>query len=510
MKINKNDIESSIIEKINQFDSIIDNFSDEDRSGFLAFNGNKFYIKRTSDVFLKKILSEEDLNNYKSHLYLESGLLKNSFRTNINTNNQSSNRFKSLIVKPVEDVLFKFTSDIVLHKEYLGSVYVFTEKGFLIQYSLKDKKSETAYDLLGTIKKEFSIQNISVYDFISIEAFEGGVLLGTRNDGVFFYDPKSKKLEVKFAEQDVVLIKYLGNDLFVLGMDKIDANIAFYNISGMRIEVANSLKKKLFQMPHLIDSYNGNLFVVGRPYSLDTTKDIVHYWKKDLAGLSYNNLDGKLFPGYDNKNYKPKYITVTESHLYISGLKDNKVLFIWQYDINDLQKPFIEFSFDKFSFEKLSYVDMNEKHFVAAETNNVYFMDIDGKVERNISLNEEIKSIFLTDIDDEFIYITNDKIISVKLPKHTDGDISLNVYSGETNCNNIDIYIKSSTGKEKIVFLDADTLMQIAPFYYGVYNNDIIIKLLGSTSLNILMKIGIPEDSEIEGIVINPNRLFMK
>ena len=89
-------------------------------------------------------------------------------------------------------------------------------------------------------------------------------------------------------------------------------------------------------------------------------------------------------------------------------------------------------------------------------------------------------------------------------------EVVLNIYKGETTCNNIDVFVKSTTGKEKIAFFDEDTMAQITPFYFGVYKNDIIIKLVGTTATNISMKIYIPSDSQVEGVVVNPNRAFMK
>lgn len=509
MKINKNDIDSAIIEKVNQFDELIENFSDEDRSGFLAYNGEKFYIRRTSDVFLRKISSEEELERLKAHLYSEEGLLKNSFSTKMSVSDLASPRFKQLAINAVEEELFKFTSRVILHKEHKGSIYAFTEKGFLIQFDTNEKKSDVRVDIIGGIRSNFAIRELSAYDFLAIEIFDGGAMLSTRNDGVFMYDFEKKTIELKFPESDVVLIKDLGDGTFVLGMDRIDNNIAFYNISGMRIEISNNLRKRSFQMPHLAVSRGDSMFILGRPYSLRTTKDTLHHWRKDLAGISYNGNDGSVFPGYDHKNYNQQYLDITDTHLYISGLKDDGKLFVWQYDLNELQKPFREFSFDKFSFDRLSFVEMNEEHFVAAESKKVYFIDSEGNVTSNLILNDEIRGVFNLS-DKGFVYLSDDKIVSVTVPSKVDGDITLRIYEGENACNNIDIFVSSSTGKERIAFFDEETLEQLAPFYFGVYKTDIIIKILGSTAKKISMRISIPSDSSVEGVVVSPNRLFMK
>jgi len=153
---------------------------------------------------------------------------------------------------------------------------------------------------------------------------------------------------------------------------------------------------------------------------------------------------------------------------------------------------------------------MNESYFVIGESNNLYFLNANGDVEKNLKLNEKIKTVILNEFSDEFFYISDDKIIISKIPEYSEKETILDIYSSEVICNNIDVYLKSSTGKEKIVFFDRDTLNEIVPFYYAVYNNDVILKLLETNSKKISMKIVSPKDSNVEGVVISRNKLFIK
>jgi hypothetical protein len=510
MKINKKDLEPSIIEKVEQFDRIKEGFTSEDKSGFVAFNGNEFYIRRVNDLLIRGIFSEKDIESYKNHLYKESNLEKNSFNSYINEGNVAVSTFKSLSVKPVEQVLYRFTSNIVLHARLNEELFVLTEKGALVRYNLKKRKHEDSFDLLTYIKNNFAIQDVSIYDFLAAEVIPGGVLLSTKNNGVFLYSSQEKTLEIKFVESSVSVMKYLGNNTVVFGVDRVDNNVLFFNLEGQKIESSNVLKRKIYQMPFLIDSSEENLIVVGRPYGIETTKDIVHYWKKDKANVSFNNLDGKIFPGYQNKRYSVRHLTVTKSSVYISGIKEDGKLFIWQYDLEELEKPFNELSFEKFSFKDLSFVDMNESYFVIGESDNLYFLNANGDVEKNLKLNEKIKTVILSEFSDEFFYVSNDKIIFTKIPEYSEKEVILNLYASETLCNNIDVYLKSSTGKEKVVFFDRDTLNEVTPYYHAVHGGDIIVKLLETNSKNISMKIVSPKDSIVEGVVVSKNKLFMK
>jgi hypothetical protein len=510
MKINKKDLEPSIVEKVEQFDKLRQQFTSEDKSGFVAFNGEEFYVKRINDLLIKGIFTEKDIEFYENHLYSEGANEKNSFNSYINSNNIASSSFKALAVKPVEEILYKFTSDIVLIAKSLSVVYVLTEKGALVRYNLAEKKHEQSFDVLSYIRSNFAVVDISIHDFLSIEIIPGGLLLSTKNNGVFFYDSEKKTLEIRFVESGVVSMKYLSNEVILLGIDRVENNLIFFNINGEKIETSSILKRKLYQMPYLLESFEDNLLVVGRPYGINTTKDIVHYWKKDKANISFNNHDGRIFPGLDKKNYLVKHLSVTKTNAYLSGLKDDGKLFVWQYDFDELEKPFKEIIFDRLSLTDLSFVDMTESYFIAGVDNNLYFLNANGNVEKNLKLSEPIKTVSLIEFKDEFFYISKDKIILVKIPEYSDKEVLLDIYSSELSCNNIDVYVKSSTGKEKIAFFDTDTLTEIVPFYYVSYRGNIIIKLLESTAKKISMKIGIPKDSGVEGVVISANRLFMK
>jgi hypothetical protein len=512
MKINKNDIEQGLIDKVNRLDKIVDNFKDEDRASFVAYNGESFYLKRISDLNIRRILSESDLENYKAHLYNQEGLIKNSFTTNFNNENKSASNFKSQIVKAKEELLYTSTGRILLSKRYGSILYFLNDKGILVKYNLTEANSEYAVDLIKETKTNFAIKSIAPYDFLYLEPVSNGILISTVYNGVFFYDFVKKSLEIKFTESNVVVMKHLNNGNVMCGIDRIDGNTVFFDFeSGLKVETSNVLKRKMFQVPHLIDSYKDHLFIVGKPYSLNTTKDLIHYWRKDDANLSFNNADGEVFPGYEHKNYLIKYLTVTDGYAYVSGLKENKELFVWQYDLSKLSEPFKEFSFKNFLFSQLSFVELSEEYFIAADGNRLFYMNSEGGVEKNIQLSESVKDIFFTKDTSEFVMISDQKIIKVTLPdyKH-ESELILNIFESDKDCNNIDIFIKSSDGREKYAFIDTETVSSIAPFYLATYENNTIVKLLGSTAKHIIMKISIPEGTQIEGIVVNANRLFLK
>jgi hypothetical protein len=511
VKISKNELDQELNNKIDRLDGVISNFTNDDKAGFLAYNGEKFFIKRMNDVSLRSIFKDSDIQKYRDSLYEEKGSIKNSFRSNFNMENASIRAFKTQLISPKEEVFYTSQSRIVLSKRNGNILLFLTEKGLLIKFDLVKKETIGGVDLVSELKKNFAIQSISAYDFLALEFYKDDALISTTSNGVLFFNFAKGSLEVKLSENGVVLIRDLGNGTILCGIDRVDANVAFFNFeSGMKVESSNILKRKLFQLPILVDSYKSHLFLVGRPYGANTTQNVVHYWKKDLAGHSFNNADGEIFPGFDYHNHTIKLLSLTEEYMYVSGLKENGALFIWQYDLRDLQKPFREFVFDKFKFKKLDFVDFTEDYFITGDGNFIYFLDARGNIEKNIKLSKEVKDVFIMDANN-LIVMTDKELISVSLPDYiSEKNVMLNIYSSEVACNNIDIFIKSNDANEKFAFIDLETSTEIAPYFLATHKNETIVKILGSTAKKIGMKILIPEGTEIEGIVVNPDRLFLK
>ena len=71
--------------------------------------------------------------------------------------------------------------------------------------------------------------------------------------------------------------------------------------------------------------------------------------------------------------------------------------------------------------------------------------------------------------------------------------------------------MKSNNGEERAAFIDPSTLKQINPSYYMVINNEIsIIKFVDMEIHNLIMKLKVPEETIIESLVVNENRLYYK
>jgi hypothetical protein len=511
MKISKGELDPALVGKIERLDSVVDGFVEEDRSGFISYNGKQFLVRRVNDSSFRKMFSESEVRRIEDSLYNESGLIKTSFRTNFNTSNQASQAFRSQIVKPAEELVYSSDSQIVLSRHVGDNLLFVNSKGILVKIEIATGKTVGAADVKKELTSNFAVTARAAFDFLAMEPYGDGVLLSTAGNGVLYYDFASKKLEVKFAENGVSMIRNLGKGTIMCAADRIDNNVMFFSFeTGMKLESSNALKRGTFQNPVISDVYNEHLFVVGRPYAANTTLGLLHHWERDKAGISMENADLSLYQGKDYLNHSVKQLLVTDDSVYVSGVNSQGKLFVWQYDLKRLSEPFKEIKIDSLSFDGIDFLDFSDQFIVVGSGRNLYFLGADSSVEKNLVLSEPIQELFFSK-EDELIQVSGRKIVRVKLPKYNDSrEISLEIYRSESACNNIDVLVKGCNGKEKFSFVNPDTLEQIAPSYIANYQDKTMAKISGSQAKAVALKISVEPGTRIDGVAVNPDRLFLK
>jgi hypothetical protein len=512
MKIGKSELDQTLVQKIERLDGVVGNFSEDDRGGFLSYNGSDFVVRKVADTSLRRVFSESEVAAMEASIYEESGIIKNSFRGGFNRSNQASRSFRTLEVSPKEDVIFKSDSRIVLSKHSGKSLFFVNSRGILVKLDVESGKTVAAADVSTELRSKLAVQSKGEFEFLAMEVYgESGVLLSTRSNGVLFYDLEARKIEVKFPENGVTMIRNLGGGLIMCAADRVDNNVMFFSFeTGMKTESSNALRKGVFQNPVLSDSYNDHLFVVGRPYAANTTRGILHYWRKDAAKIAFNNADSEVFQGLDYLDHSVRNVLLTEDSLYLSGINSKGALFIWQYDVKRLSEPFKEIPLTRLKLGRLDFIDFNEEHIVAAEGDRVYFIGSDSTVHKNLKLTSKTDLMFFSG-KDELIQVSGDKIVRIKVPEYKESrEVTLSIYESDAACNNIDIIVKGCRGTEKFAFFNTETLDGIAPYYIASYRDKTIVKLYGATAKSISMKIAVESGTEIEGVAVKADRLFLK
>jgi hypothetical protein len=514
MKITDKELDQSLVKKIERLDKVTETFSEDDKSGFLAYDGDNFYIKRANELLLKKVFSASDLDNYHTHLYKESNYIKNSFNTNMNHKNIASKNIGGQGVYLDGFSLYKVANPIKKVKKYGESLLMLDNKGVFYKFSLKDRKEEFAFDFLRKARTDFAIETINPFDILDFEVYGEGFLISTTINGVFYADLKANTIELKFLEDDVKSIKDILNGNVLLTSESGEINV--YNFkTGMRVETYNTLKKSN-QSQRAVESNGDYVFLLGKSLtSEENSENLLHVWRKDQAGISYDNIDKAVYPGYDSRKHHVMFLSVDGDTAYLSGLKDGKHLFVWKYNTKDLGSEFQEVVFTGIDIDKLNFVKVEGGFITFANNNQIITLDQSGKVVKNFYLkglkSNDVRNVIFRDSQKDMVIVNGNEVLLYRFPEHRfEKEVIFRIYEGTEACNNIDIYISTNPIKEKISFLDGTTGAEIHPYYAINGEFGYAFKLLGVPSKSINMRVLPDESTNLKGVVVNADRVYLK
>jgi len=507
MKLTQKDLDAVIVEKLGRLDSVVDNFIPGAKGSLVNFDGKTFGLTKVNTLALNRITSNSEIEELKSHLYNETPIIKSSIFTNFNLNNRANRNFKTQILNLIGNTVFKTDGDIRIIKKGEGYILILDRKGIFYKYNLELKEIDFKLNIADKVKNLFAVKSFQPYDILDFDLFRGGFLFSTRNNGIFFADIEDNNLEVLFPEKNIVMVKDI-NDKDILLIDG-DGVVTIYDFDQeLKLETFNTLKKSDQNIKD-VAIYDDEIILLSSHKYKNTTKNLIHILKRDLAGIGYNNITASIYPGKELYGYIPSFITADDKCIYISGLKKNKNLFIWKYDRNELYKEYKEIIFDKIEIHNLNFVKFNKTNVYINYNDTLLVINEDGEIENNIKL-DGLKSQDVI-FDGNKIYIpSNSELSWYTIPNYIfEPEFNTILYDGDP-CNSIDIFIKGNTGEELVTLLDPETLEQIQPTYYVTYQGNSYIKILGRTITSITAKITVFEGTEIEGIVVKADRIFVK
>lgn len=503
MKIAGNDLDASLNKKIDRLDNVVDKFVSDDVNGFLAYDGNNFYIRKTNDVFLRKIFSDKEIKELE--LGINSKEYKNAFFSDvIEQSNTASINFKTSSVTITPEDSFVLNDDSI---RIAKNNIILTKNGVIY---IKEK----IIDIISVIRSNFAVVNFYPYDILDVEAYgEESILISTTKSGVLCYNYISSAIEIKFPEQNVTFMKALPNNGVLCAMGKNTGNVCVYNFEhGKKTDSFNHLKKAGNQQAIGIYSFSDeDYLILGRTFGINQSQKILHYFKMDKNKTSIDCYDGLVAPSGLGYNYSILNANIDENYFYISGIQEGK-MFVLQYSNKHLS--------DQPKFSTFKNLDINDIKYVYGLNGNIYVLlknkrflefDVNGNVIKNIFLDskQEFNEI-LSIKDDNVLLVSSTTISKFIFPEYTFKDtLSYVIYNELESCNNIDILIRSN-GIPSIIFVDADSSMEIIPSYKLINNNKLVYKLLGSKAKKILIKIGVTENLVIDGICVSPNKIYLR
>lgn len=504
MKIARKDLDKNVIEKLEQFDAVVEAYDDSLPDGVVGYGKNGFYLKKMNDSFLRRIYSEDDIVSLVEGLYKPKSNIKSSMFTDMRLD-------KTLFIKGTTNVMhdlslaegFSFNSEVVLSKHTPDGVLILTQDGVIRELN---SGINLNINLLELIKKNNLIgQDISIFNIVDIcQSNADEILVATDYYGIYKVTISTKAISLLLTTNSVRKIEIAHNNtsLFVAT----DKNVTIYDLeSGMKIESYHNLltaNQKPFSIIKTIDK----IFVIGVPGGLQNIDRYVHCWKLDKAGVGYNLIDSEIPPQTFDSHYEIKYTGLLDDNIFIAGRKDD-LTFIWKLNNETLEfsEEFIDCVVAK---DIKDLFLMNDKTLIL--TNDHFYLVSENQIVLNakVSTTRARKFFFYNGV---LFIILRHEIAKLEIPTMLSlASASFLVFDENESCNNIDVLVKGVTSNEKVILYDYETEKEIAPAYSLRYNGCYVAKLSNCTSKKIFLTIALNNNSFIEGIVVKRNKLYSK
>jgi hypothetical protein len=508
MKITRDNLDPEIIKKLDIIDKLYGNLEGLNGSELLSYTDGQFKGRKINDLTLRQIGKLSDIHNLQDHLYIEKGTIKNSIQSNFNINNRASVSFRNQILNLKGYQLFETTNQIRLFRKEGDQLLILDRSGIFYNYNVPTKKIDFSLDIASRVKSLFAITRFLPYDILDFQIFRGGFLFSTSHNGVFFADIENNNLEAIFPEPWILQIKVIDNDTILL-ISKTGTFTIYNYEKRLKIETFNKLKN-LHQIVKRVVVDENRIYILATNNITNATKGILHVFEKDLAGIGYNDITSSVYPGYDILNVLIINSCLCKDSFVIAGIRDKSVL-LWKYKKDEINKKFEEIIFNKLDIDYVNFIKIENQSIYINYKDRLIVFDINGNIINNIKLDIDAIQDIIFESENKFYAISDTKLSLYSIPNYakTEQEFTAQVYEGEAT-NNIEILIKSNTGDQLITLIDPESLEEIHPNFHMIYHNDSYIKITGRTITNLIMKIKVTEMTEIEGIVVNADRIFLK
>jgi len=323
MKLTEINIDKKLLDKINRLDPVVSAYNNN-LDGNVAYDGDKFYIKKTNDTFLRKILSDDDIAAFRSHTKLEELNYINSYNSCINTNNVCSKYTKNNRLFMPTTTAYSTEDNIVYSKALTTGIVIEDKNGKVTKFD-SNTNIEYIAEIVPMLRDNFVIANIDCYSILDIEECEDGLLISTDLGGIYVYNKLEDSLELIINASNVRYMKITdANKLFCAS----DTGVFFYDIESGLCTSSNYNMKNLVQQPAGITTYGRDIMLLGRNYGCTNIGRALHVWKEDIAKVGYNNIDSAIKENPHSNKYFPKFIDSDKHSVYIVGLYGEQRFFV--------------------------------------------------------------------------------------------------------------------------------------------------------------------------------------
>lgn len=504
MKVTMRDLDSNILEKLNVLDNVAKTYDEKHPDGFVSYGPNGFYFKKTNDTFLKKVFDENEIVSLEQSLHSNAANILSSELVDFRADNKANTATKSFLFKTPFTYKKDLGSKITHYKSFDNIVYTLNADGCL--HRVDGNNEMASVSILKILEENFNLaKKIYTGDIVDFDILDADtVILATANFGVYKVHISKKEVELLFVAERVRKIKITyTKTLFVLT----DDFCAQYDINtGNRIEKYSNIANRR-QLPLDAVRVDGDIFVLGAPVGIFNLDNIIHLWKLDAEKISYNCADSKIERFQLDNRYQIMFIAYDENYVYLSGLfKDSP--FVLNLDRKTLRvvktKIYTALTLDE-------YTDFRaiDGKFVVLSKNMLYILN-SNSIEERLQLDADCSRVKI--LNGEVVAISGSCLVKFQLTKFSTAvdTLTYNILNTEEPCNNLDILIKNAGRAERVTLIDGSTGREIQASYYLLYKGNAVLKLMNCKSTNIILKLAVTTTSNVEGIVVRKNRMFLR
>lgn len=514
MRLTERDLDPKIVAKLNQLDTIPAQFDpDTGKVSFVTFDGSRYRLQYFYAHLMNQALSEDDINilkhsvgNFKHDRKVETNLSRN-----LNVENVRSQNFPSMGVNINQLSEMKVKAPIKFIKYLENDVLIVTETGAVFKINLDARETVFSFNMITEIKRRLGISDISVSDILDVLFYQDGILLSTTVFGIIYVSAKTVEAEIIAAENDVTNMLIYGRDNLICTINQITNNVVIYNLTTKKkTDTFNQLKRAGNQTPRRLIATPHYMFILGRNQNKENSNKVLHAWRSNEFGTQLNNISSRIINSYENDlKFRPSFLEVDFQYLYLVGFrKENAV--IYRYNLNAITDKPTRFEIS------LEGLDISDARSICVKDNKMLLGFYNRIIEMDIETNKISRTLLLDAPDMESLNIINGKIYYINGESLFEYDnpsfnyvqtFSIEVLNSVSACNNIDIFVKGMMKDTKIALID-ENAKQFSPEMAIRKDDGVFIKIIGSKSTRINMKLEVAKDDVIEGIAIHKNQIY--
>ena len=488
MKIQKKDLDLDIVASLDVIDSLKKNFTSD--SGFLAFNGKEMYVKEFKDPNSRRLVDFAYINGFKDYRYETDNLFINTFQ-NIMADT-SLDTFRSSLVSPKLETIFKAKSTIIFTKKLDNFLYVITEDGTFYKYDVDNGRAIFELDFTRLGREFFDIEMLgtAVSDICHDEE---DLYISTYKYGVFLLNEDTRSMKRIIMEPNVTHLEILGNSLLVFS----DMLYIYSLETFARTEKINFYKNE--KIMKVLDA-GERIFVVGKSMGAFATEKALHLLELDELG-SVVLSDCKVAKNPSFNSYDIQWANTDGEHVYVSGIKGRHA-FLWEYLVND-PVQFREIIIDRFHSEQVLSVEKYFENFVLYTKEHIVVVK-NGEIRRNLNVPDVVREVIY--VGGHYFFRSADAIVRVLPVDYSTGNKTTLKIDSLRDTNELEVCL---FGDAKMTFV-TDQGSRIAPMFTIKHKDLIFSRLAIPADVSVVSVVIDNIVTNIDSVVVKKNRIFYK